>query len=452
MKKVYVALSIAFCLVWLTLSWAANASDLALAQVPAPPTVVTLDNGYQITFLGVTYNADGTSTWRYYVEELPSAQDLSNWALELPDCTSVVGASPEPWEVVHPDPNLHLNGIKWETGDEFQQGEFTVTLTGHLAVGITRVGAKGPDVAWGEIAGPVCEEAVQLEGEKTVDPAVAQPGDVLTYTLVIENEGASWAYTAILTDPIPLGTTYVGASAQATSGYVHYDEANDLIHWQGDLAPGQTVTVTFMVWVHDDVTSGTLITLITNEAYLGSDVFTATTRIEAAVNPAWVLLVYLSADNNLDNPEYRTIRDREAFNALERAALLNPRLQVYVQWDRSPDHAGDTPDDHTRRYRVRPDLNPFRMAPYTEGLDTWDLGEKNMGDKQTLYDFVTWARARYTSIYEALSIIGHGGGWSPTFDPALGYNAYLPTGIAWDDSSGDYLSTGELGSVPGQLR
>jgi uncharacterized repeat protein (TIGR01451 family) len=460
MKRICVALSIALGFLLLTLFWAANASSPALAEAssgaaswsthppPAapgpPPTVVTLENGYRITFLGVTYNADGTSTWRYYVEELLGAQDLSNWVLELPACTSVVDASPEPWEVVHPDPNLRLNGIKWQTGAGFRAGEFTVTLTGHWAVGVRQVGAKGPDAAWGEIAGPICEEAVQLEAVKTVSPTVAQPGDVLTYTIVIENVGTHWAYTIVLTDPIPAGTTYVGASAQATSGYVQYDTPHDLIRWQSDLAPGQTVTVTFMVWVHDTVIPGTL---ITNTAYLGPDVFTATTRIEAAVNPAWVLLVYLSADNNLDNPSYRVIRDWEAFNALERAVTLSPRLQVYVQWDRSPDHAGDTPDDHTRRYRVRPDLNPFRMAPYIERLDTWYLGEKNMGDGRTLYEFITWARGRYSSTYDALSIIGHGGGWSPTLDPALGYHAYLPTGIAWDDSSGDYLSTRELGDV-----
>ena len=461
MKRICVAISVALGFLVLVLVGATRASAPALAEAapaesaswyaqpsaPAlgsPPTVVTLENGYRITFLGVTYNADGTSTWRYYVEELPGAQDLSNWVLELPGCTGVVDASPEPWEVVHPDPNLRLNGIKWQTGAGFWAGEFTVTLSGHWAVGTRQVGAKGPDEAWGEIAGPICEEAVQLEAEKTVDPTVAQSGDVLTYTVVIENVGASWAYGTVLTDPIPAGTTYVGASARATSGYVAYDEDGNLIRWQGDLAPGHTVTVTFMVWVHDDAIPSTL---ITNQAYLDSDVFTATTWIEAAEPPAWALLVYLSADNNLDNPAYRVIRDWEAFNALERAVTLNPRLRVYVQWDRSPDHAGDTPDDHTRRYRVRPDLNPFRMAPYIEGLDTWDLGEENMGDGRTLYEFITWARGRTGSTYEALSIIGHGGGWSPTFEPVSGYPAYLPTGIAWDDSSGDYLSTRELGSV-----
>jgi uncharacterized repeat protein (TIGR01451 family) len=461
MERICIALSIAFCFVLLLLLGAASASDAMLAQdcptqrlLPSsfpslasqdcPPEVVTLSNGYRITFLGVTYNDDCTSIWRYYVEELPGAQDLSNWTLELPDCVSVVTASPEPWWLEYPEPNTHLNGIKWGTAGLPGAGEFTLTLDGHWAVGTRAVAAKGPDVAWGEIAGPICEPAALLASEKTVDPTVAQPGDVLTYTLVLTNEDECWPYTAVLTDPIPAGTTYVGASAQALTGTVRYDQDEDLIHWQGTLAPGGVSTITFMVWVHDDVLPGTS---ITNTAYLGSEVLSATTWIEAAEDPAWVLLVYLSADNNLDNAEYRVSHDWEAFNALERAAVLNPRLRIYLQWDRSPDHTGDIPDDHTRRYRVRPDLNPFRMAPYIEGLDTWGVPEKNMGEKQTLEDFITWARERYTSTYDALSIIGHGGGWSPTFDPLLGYATYLPTGIAWDDSSGDYLSTRELGEA-----
>jgi uncharacterized repeat protein (TIGR01451 family) len=406
------------------------------------PITVTLANGYRITFLGVTYHADGTSTWRYHVEELATAQDLSYWVLELPECTSVVDAAPEPWEVVYPDPNAHLDGIKWQTGAGFHQGEFTVTITGHWAVDITAVAAKGPDLAYGLIAGPICEPPLELE--KTVDPTIAQPGDVLTYTITVRNVGLVWFYGAVLTDTIPVSTTYVGGSAQATSGFIQYDPLESLIRWQGDLAPAQAVTITFMVWVHDAVPAGTL---ITNTAFLGRERVTATTLIEAATQPAWVLLVYLSADNNLDNPAFRVIRDWEAFNALERAVLLNPRLRVYVLWDRSPDHADDMPDDRTRRYRVRPDLDPFALAAYTEGVDTWNLGEKNMGDPQTLYDFIAWARGSYTSLYEALSIIGHGGGWSPTLDPALGYTAYLPTGLVWDDSSGDYLSTRELGEA-----
>ncbi|GIK40840.1 MAG: hypothetical protein BroJett011_46730 [Chloroflexota bacterium] len=122
---------------------------------------VTLANCYRVVFLGATDNGNGTSTWRYYVEELPCAQDLSNWVLALPlSCVDVITASPEPWEVVTPDPNAQLNGIKWQTGAGFQQGNFEVVLQGtlgvDLGVGIVDVAAKGPDVEFGQINGPVC--------------------------------------------------------------------------------------------------------------------------------------------------------------------------------------------------------------------------------------------------------------------------------------------------------
>ena len=115
---------------------------------------VTLTNGYRITYLGVSYGS-GTSTWRYRMEELPSAQDLSNWVLGLPSCARVASASPK-GEVVNPDPNAKISGIKWQPGGGFQQGEFSVTLNGEWTVGTVDVAAKGPDVARGQIAGPSC--------------------------------------------------------------------------------------------------------------------------------------------------------------------------------------------------------------------------------------------------------------------------------------------------------
>jgi hypothetical protein len=134
-------------------------------STPAPVSVI-LPNCYKLTFLGFTDNADGTSTWRYLVEELSCAQDLSNWVLELPACASVVDASPSPWEVVQPDPNIQLNGIKWQTGAGFESGEFSVTLSGNLTSGTVQFGAKGPDVALGQITGPACD--VPTTGTPTI--------------------------------------------------------------------------------------------------------------------------------------------------------------------------------------------------------------------------------------------------------------------------------------------
>jgi hypothetical protein len=177
----------------------------------AAPVSVILPNCYKITFLGFTNNSDGTSTWRYLVEELSCAQDLSNWVLELPACTTVVGASPTPWEVVQPDPNHHLNGIKWETGAGFESGEFSVTLTGTLTTGTVHVGAKGPDVAIGSIAGPNCATLTTATPTATLDvtlspvsptpvpptaiPPTVQPPPASSGTIIITDNDQTLTFT-----------------------------------------------------------------------------------------------------------------------------------------------------------------------------------------------------------------------------------------------------------------
>ncbi len=135
--------------------------------------VVALSNGYEITFLEVVYNDDDTSSWRYSVKETEAAQDLSNWVLELPECVKVKDASPA-YELVKPDPNSELNGIKWETNTAFESGEFTIKIEGHLDTGKVQVAAKGPDVVKGEITGPACETAPD---DKDEDGYTIEKGD-----------------------------------------------------------------------------------------------------------------------------------------------------------------------------------------------------------------------------------------------------------------------------------
>jgi uncharacterized repeat protein (TIGR01451 family) len=257
MRRVYLALSIGFCFALLTLFWVANASDVALAttfstgpaspstsQSPTvqdwPPTVVTLDNGYRITFLGVIYNADGTSTWRYYVEELPSAQDLSNWVLELPDCASVVTAWPEPWEVVMPDPNAHLDGIKWQTGAGFEEGEFTVTLAGPLALGQTQVAAMGPDLGYGVIAGPVCGIDLSITKSDWPDPATV--GEPLTYTITVTNASFDDATNVVVTDTLPSSVSF----GSATPSQGSCSGTDPVVCNLGTLTSGATATITIV--------------------------------------------------------------------------------------------------------------------------------------------------------------------------------------------------------------
>ena len=53
---------------------------------------------------------------------------------------------------------------------------------------------------------------------KTVEPTFAQPGDTLTYTLTLQNNGNSAANNVVITDPVPTGTTYVPNSLTGATG------------------------------------------------------------------------------------------------------------------------------------------------------------------------------------------------------------------------------------------
>lgn len=143
-------------------------------------------------------------------------------------------------------------------------------------------------------------------------------------------------------------------------------------------------------------------------------------------------MVYLSGDNNLDSWMVR------AFNRLESVAD-NPNLHICALWDRKG--SGDT-----RRYVVEHDDNPFELADYITDVNVWDMGELNMGDPQTLYDFMTWARETCPAQHYLLAIVDHGGGWSPELPPS--FREYAQTGLSWDDTDDlSFLSTQDLGEV-----
>lgn len=116
---------------------------------------ITLANSLRLSYLGVSYSGN-TSTWRYYLEELPRARSLSHWVLGLPSCVKVVSASPKA-ELVNFDRNTKITGVRWQTGSSFKKGEFLLKLDRRYAVGTIDIGANsGNDAARGVIAGPSC--------------------------------------------------------------------------------------------------------------------------------------------------------------------------------------------------------------------------------------------------------------------------------------------------------
>lgn len=116
----------------------------------------------------------------------------------------------------------------------------------------------------------------------------------------------------------------------------------------------------------------------------------------------WTVLVYMSADNNL---ELAALQD---FNEME-AAGNSERVHVLVQIDRAQGESDADGDWHeARRYVVHADEDTSVITSEF----TVDMGEVNMGEAGTLNDFITWGVLTYPANHYALILWDHGAGWN----------------------------------------
>jgi len=98
---------------------------------------------------------------------------------------------------------------------------------------------------------------IELEGStKEVDKSVAMPGEVLTYTLTLQNTGTADATEVTVVDPIPGQTVYLPGSA---TGGASYDEATNRIFWSGPVPSGEQVALSFAVRIMRPLPDGTVI-------------------------------------------------------------------------------------------------------------------------------------------------------------------------------------------------
>lgn len=186
----------------------------------------------------------------------------------------------------------------------------------------------------------------------------------------------------------------------------------------------------------------------------------------------WTVMVYLNGDNS---PGQTNLEDASIseFNELEQVGS-SANLNVVVQWDRGENtdnldtfFAGDTQQSWTtcRRYLVVRDPaqaagdpnaiepNPNPGAGYSIATPVLlDIGEADMGQENTLVDFVSWTMARFPARNYMLVLNDTGQGWQPRsrgrgviFDAST-------TGNAADTNSAVFLTNSELRSAISRIK
>ncbi|MCK4450479.1 MAG: DUF11 domain-containing protein, partial [Anaerolineae bacterium] len=163
---------------------------------------------------------------------------------------------------------------------------------------------------------------------KTVEEAIAVPGDVLTYTIVLRNGGK--AAEAGFTDPIPANASYASGSV---AGGAIYDEELNRVQWSGTMPARSERAFIFAVTTDPSLPDDTL---IVNVATISDGLHqpftrTATTTLKRPDLSASEKLVSAARADTGDILTY-TLRVKNAGEGLARATLTDsiPAGTVYV--------------------------------------------------------------------------------------------------------------------------
>ena len=118
---------------------------------------------------------------------------------------------------------------------------------------------------------------------KTANTSLAEPGSVIGYTVTVTDSGQTSYTGAVVTDDLTgvLGDAAYDGDAAATSGSVSY--ADPVLTWTGDLAPGDSATVTYSVTVNNPDTGGKVIINTVTSSAAGSSCPPGTTSSSCQV-------------------------------------------------------------------------------------------------------------------------------------------------------------------------
>ena len=147
----------------------------------------------------------------------------------------------------------------------------------------------------------------------------------------------------------------------------------------------------------------------------------------------WTFLVFLNGANNLDSDGVLNVSQMEQVGS-------SANVNVVVQWKRLNGWSGDT-----RRYLIL--KNPGDAAG-TASTQLSHNGSVDMGQAQSLQEFVQWGVHAFPAQHYCLVLWDHGAGWRSEKIGATGTRAAatrpLGRGISYDDLTHSHIDTTQI--------
>lgn len=155
----------------------------------------------------------------------------------------------------------------------------------------------------------------------------------------------------------------------------------------------------------------------------------------------WNILVYMSADNNLESAAIEDMYE------MELSSLNTNEVSVFILLDRSSSY--DTSENNwsgTRLYRLNTGRKNNEKFFISEELECPDLGlvvgsdvELDMSSNYVLSKALKFIREKFPATHSGFIMWGHGTGWRNE-------ETQINKGFAYDDSSKTYMTLKQLGT------
>ncbi|MCP4543575.1 MAG: DUF11 domain-containing protein [Chloroflexi bacterium] len=229
----------------------ASSSNLGTSFHQADPALV--NPGDAVTFTIYVYNSGNVLATGEMQDDLPSLLDYESGSLACSSGSCGYVSGTITWTGTLVPRGMVPVRFRAVVQDEANHGEW-ITNTAIVADPYGTVACSAS----------VLVNPVDLtDSWKRVNQAQAIKGETLTYDFFLQNTGVSTATGAVLTDVIPSSLVYVPGSLNCGGGSCNY--ATGVITWTGDIAPDDSLTLTFSTILtsslHDQ-------TVVTNTAHL----------------------------------------------------------------------------------------------------------------------------------------------------------------------------------------
>jgi len=145
------------------------------------------------------------------------------------------------------------------------------------------------------------------------------------------------------------------------------------------------------------------------------------------------IMVFINGKNNLSDAAVLNLNDMERVGSTDKVNIIAETGRRYINLDGKWEQG-------VRRFYIQKDTDTAQI----NSKIVFKANSYDMGDYKRAIEFVKWTKKKFPAKRYILILWDHGTGW---LDPRKEANKNISKGISFDDETGNYINTEEIGKI-----